>query len=319
MDRDNPLARVLHRRVRALQRRLPGAAGGDPRGVHQTRVASRRLRETVPVVAAGLPGGKADKARRTVRRLTRALGGVRELDVALALLDEPRVAAAASREAVERVRAHLGRVRDARHERMLARLGRMDVDKLTRRLVALDEARAAGRDRRAWRAALAARLTGRAARLRDTVARAGAIYLPDRLHDVRIAAKKLRYALELAEETGVASARSDLRGLERVQDVLGRMHDLEVLGAHIQQAEADPDFARSADDDELERLASACEEECRRLHGRYLRLLPVLRETCDRAARDFATLILHAGADLPRRVPLRMTLRSRKTSTRAGR
>jgi hypothetical protein len=45
----------------------------------------------------------------------------------------------------------------------------------------------------------------------------------------------------------------------------------------------------------------------------------VLRETCDRAARDFATLILHAGADLPRRVPLRMTLRSRKTSTRAGR
>jgi CHAD domain-containing protein len=317
MDHDNPLARVLHRRVRALHRRLPGAAAGDPRGVHQTRVASRRLREAIPVVAAGGPGKQAEKARRTVRRLTRALGGVRELDVALALLEELRFGAAVPREGLERVRAHIGRVRETRQARMIARLGKLDFDRLTRRLLALDEAWAAERDRPAWRVALANRLPQRAGRLREAVDRAGAIYLADRLHAVRIAAKKLRYALELAGEIGAAPAAPAVRSLKRVQDVLGRMHDLEVLAAHIQEAGTDPGFPQTRAD-ELARLAGACEEECRRLHARYLRLLPLLRAACDRAVREFPPLILRSGSGPPRRARLRMTLRSRRAVARVG-
>ena len=51
----------------------------DPEAVHQARVASRRLREVLPIVLA--PGGRTERLRRTVRRLTRTLGPVRELDV----------------------------------------------------------------------------------------------------------------------------------------------------------------------------------------------------------------------------------------------
>ena len=65
------------------KRHLPSAIAGDDRGVHQARVASRRLREAVPVLAAGLKHSKAGKASRKIRRLTRALGTVRELDVTL--------------------------------------------------------------------------------------------------------------------------------------------------------------------------------------------------------------------------------------------
>ena len=39
---------------------------------------------------------------------------------------------------------------------------------------------------------------GARARLRAAIENAAGIYLPDRLHEVRIAVKKLRYALELA-------------------------------------------------------------------------------------------------------------------------
>ncbi len=45
----DPIA--AERRARALKRHLPAAIGGDGIGVHQARVASRRLREAVPVLA----------------------------------------------------------------------------------------------------------------------------------------------------------------------------------------------------------------------------------------------------------------------------
>ena len=64
------------------------ATNGDDTGVHQARVASRRLREAVPVLTPGVKGTKAKKARGKIRRLTQALGTVRELDVTLQLLDE---------------------------------------------------------------------------------------------------------------------------------------------------------------------------------------------------------------------------------------
>ena len=46
----------------ALKRHLPAAIAGDDIGVHQARVASRRLREAVPVLSTGLKGSKAGKA-----------------------------------------------------------------------------------------------------------------------------------------------------------------------------------------------------------------------------------------------------------------
>ena len=80
---------LLERPSRALKRHLPAAIEGDGIGVHQARVASRRLREAVPVLAADV---KPSKARQSPAarsgKLTRALGTVRELDVTLTVLDE---------------------------------------------------------------------------------------------------------------------------------------------------------------------------------------------------------------------------------------
>jgi CHAD domain-containing protein len=53
------------------------------RSVHQARVASRRLREALPVLRASVHQSRLGRVRRQVRRMTRALGPVRELDVAL--------------------------------------------------------------------------------------------------------------------------------------------------------------------------------------------------------------------------------------------
>src|SRR3712207_6954937 len=50
-----------------------------------------------------------------------------------------------------------------------------------------------------------------------------------RSHEVRIAVKKLRYALELVRELSGSRATAHLRTLKKVQDLLGRMHDFEIL------------------------------------------------------------------------------------------
>ena len=100
MRSQSPLRTSLSKRRRALAKHLPAALTGDSHAVHQARVASRRLRETLPIVGADLDGAKAakgaKKVRRRMRRLTRALGPVRELEVALGMVAPPPEAGASA-------------------------------------------------------------------------------------------------------------------------------------------------------------------------------------------------------------------------------
>jgi CHAD domain-containing protein len=277
-----------------LQRYIPAAIAGDDGGVHQARVTSRRLREAVPVFATGLSGSKAGKARRKIRRVTRALGTVRELDVTVQLLDELARSPSVSRDAVEDVRARVMKERDERRKLMIDRLEKVNADKLDSRLAsvgaALDEATS-----EPWRKALAARLMTRSRRLLAAMADAGQMYAPDRLHAVRIAAKKLRYGLELAADSGLKQAAPHVRTIKRAQDMLGKLHDLQVLQTHVAAVQAEPRSGRPRE--ALENLIRHIEDQCRLLHGRYVASSPALRE----AATAVRKVIVPQLAHPPRR------------------
>jgi CHAD domain-containing protein len=272
-----PTSLLLQRLTRALKRHLPAAVAGDDKGVHDARVASRRLREAVPVLATGLAGSKAGKARRKIRRLTRALGTVRELDVTLSMLNELAQSPELSRTAVEDVRTHVVAERDARRGEMLHRLESVNVDKLGRRLASVGAALDLARSE-PWRKALAARLVTRSRRLVAAMDAAGHMYDPERLHAVRIAAKKLRYGLELAADSGLKQAGPLVRRIKRTQDLLGRLHDLQVLLIHVASVQGAPHAGRAQRREGLDRLAHHIEEQCRHLHGRYIASAPPLRE-----------------------------------------
>jgi CHAD domain-containing protein len=295
--------RLLQRLSRALKRHLPAAVKGNDRGVHQARVTTRRLREAVPVLATGLKGSKAGKAGRKIRRLTRALGTVRELDVTLALLDELARSPHVPRNAVEDVRACVVAERDAKRKVMLERLERVDAGKLDRRLesvgVALQEATG-----EPWRKALAARLLKRGRHLSEAMDAAGHMYAPERLHVVRIAAKKLRYGLELAADSGVTEAAAHVRTLKRAQDMLGKLHDLQVLQAHVAAVQASPTSSRPHSREALEDLARHIEDQCRHLHGRYVALVPALRDV----ALTVRKIIVPQLARTPRQAAVKMEL-----------
>jgi CHAD domain-containing protein len=271
---------LLQRRTEALARHLPAAVAGDDTGVHQARVATRRLREAVPVLATGLKHSKAGKARRKIRRLTRALGTVRELDVTLQLIGELMQASNLPRPALEEVRRHVVEERDKRRSVMLERLEGVDVDKLRRRLSSVVEALEASSDE-GWRQVLSARLVNRARRLKTAVEQAGHIYAPERLHEVRIAAKKLRYGVELAADGGVRSAAPLVARIKRVQDLLGRLHDMQILQTHIGAVQSGAGADREGMHDALAATATHVESECRHLHARYLMNVNSIQEVCE--------------------------------------
>src|SRR4029453_9570011 len=137
---------------------------------HRARVASRRLREAVPVLAADTKVRR--KAERKIRRVTQALGTVPEMDVTVQILDEfargPRI----PRDALEDGRGHVIAERDRRRATMLERLRRVNTAKLSRRLEEVS-IMIPGATLGEWRGALVARVGHRAKRLRTAIHQAG--------------------------------------------------------------------------------------------------------------------------------------------------
>jgi CHAD domain-containing protein len=238
-------------------------------------------------------GSRGRKLERIVQRLTRALGTVRELDVALMTLDELERGGETPRSAITRLRQVIGEERRRLHAEMCRRVEATDLHKLQKRAVAAarkaPSAAAKGRVRDPERLALARQRAGRrAVRLRGAIENAAGIYLPDRLHEVRIAVKKLRYSLELARELSGSRAMAAIRMLKEAQDLLGRMHDLEVLIARTRAMQGSPIGVNLRLSGDLDRVVRRLENECRQQHGHYMALRHKLLALGDRVEADAA-------------------------------
>jgi CHAD domain-containing protein len=269
---------LIRQRVAALRRALPAAKDGDVKSLHQARVATRRLRAALVLGS----GRKAEKLGRSVRRLTRLLGPARELDVSLLILDELERGGDVPRAAIDRLRVSIAEERRRLQEQVRERIDEFDIQKV--RKLAIAVARKGSDDRTPRNAEAVAlardRTARRGRRLSAAIEHAAGLYLPDRLHDVRIAIKKLRYTLEL--EAGRSRNATALRTLRNRQDLLGRMHDLEVLIARTRSIQSSPGASTLKMSADLDQLVRRLETECRQLHGHYMASRARLIAVCDR-------------------------------------
>jgi CHAD domain-containing protein len=292
---------LLGKHVDRFTSALNGVVKGDVRALHRARVASRRLRELLALLQ--LDRDATRKLGRRLRKVTRRLGGVRELDVLLILIDELHVSRPELSQALSRITVPVSKARDDARERLFDRMPVKDMRRIARKLKRLVEnlakaEHANGNTSDAWRWAVDARTALRASRLSEAIADAGAVYLPDRLHDVRIAVKKLRYSVELAHEVAGRRTSSELRALKRAQDALGRLHDLQVLIDRVRQVQASLTPPNEGVWHSVDRLVTALEDDCRRLHARYIR-----QRT--RLAALAARLSTHPGAATAPGLPVR--------------
>ena len=279
----------IDQRLRTLESALPEAARGNKEALHKARIASRRIREALPLLSAS---DRVRRLERRIRKITRALGPVRELDVALQILDEVEGTGELSRAALARLRQAVARERQVLQADMKRRLEDLNITKLRKRTaLAARKAAADGSLRRdpVRLARARARAARRAERLRAAIEGASGIYLPDRLHDVRIAVKKLRYSLELVRELSGSRAAAHLKTLADVQDTLGRMHDLEVLITRTRGVQGAPGAPTLKLSGELDRLVRRFETDCRQLHAHYMTSRRHLLDICERAVLAAST------------------------------
>ena len=280
MERSALSVAILRQRLMSLLTAMPAAQSGDESSVHQARVASRRLRGALPMLNARVDPDAVNRVDRRVRKITRALGPVRELDVSLLLLAELDGRGAVPPTAIARVREAVTAERVKRRHEMLEAITPARLDKLRKRLVDAvapsSQPLAAG----STLAEAASQARKRATRLRAAIERAGGIYLSERLHRVRIEAKKLRYALEIQRELTHSRSRAHLNRLKIQQDLLGRMHDLEMLIDQTRAVQATlPGRSRKAMA-ELDALIRVLEDECREGHAAYMHGRAALLKLC---------------------------------------
>src|SRR5262245_8519262 len=278
---------LIRQRLAALRRALPAAKDGDAKSLHQARVATRRLRAALPLFGAGR---KAEKVARCVRRLTRMLGPARELDVSLLILDDLENSADVPPAPIYLRRDAIADERRRLQDHVRERIDEFDIQKVRKRAIAVarkgvDEKTSGDAEAVAW---ARQRTMRRARRLSAAIEHAAGLYLPDRLHNVRIAIKKLRYTIELgaAPRDGQPRNAGALRTLRNMQDLLGRMHDLEVLIARTRSIQSSPGASTLKMSADLDRLVRRLETECRQLHGHYMAARPKLVAVCDRLMRD---------------------------------
>jgi len=294
------------RRLEAFRHNLPLALAGDVEAVHDARVASRRLREAIPVLQSAARPAGLQKLSTRMRRVTRALGVVRELDVSLEILYALGTIHSSLQPSHSRVAVGAAEERAARRDDMLRVLQRIDADRVVARVNDIVSQFDRGLATSEWRLVLAARLARHAERLARAIHQAGAVYVPERIHAVRITIKQLRYTLELVGELAGLRTRGATNRLRRIQDVLGRLHDLEVLKERARSQAAQP--GRSVKDGrKTESLAVVLEEQIRGLHADYVKarrtLVGVIEQCRDTycpplaAAPVIATAVAEDGDD----------------------
>src|SRR5437867_7352268 len=94
---------LLRPRLDRFTRMLPGVEAGEVEAIHHIRVATRRLRELLPILQQ--EGRKAGKLGDRLRKANRRLGRVRELDVLLVVIRELKEGHQHSDKALSRIAA----------------------------------------------------------------------------------------------------------------------------------------------------------------------------------------------------------------------
>lgn len=215
-------------------------AGEDIESVHQMRVATRRMRSLFMLIGAAYKPNTVDKFSRDLRRIARALGRIRDLDVLILDLETFRSSLPAGDQAAldqvidqlesrrSEYRVALNALFDSEfYARFLRRFSRFcnKPGRGAKPLAKLEEPHQA-------RHMLPILLHERLARVRayDTALPAADSAI---LHALRVEFKQLRYALEYFQPLLGKTANGFLRDAKEMQEILGRINDIVVFSNYM--------------------------------------------------------------------------------------
>jgi CHAD domain-containing protein len=236
-------ARSLRKQVKQLAEHLGGVRlGEDIESIHRARVAARRLRAALGMFRTCWKPKQVKAWNKQIRQLARNLGEARDQDVLIEFL-ATSLAGVSDRLLVPGIACLLNQVERQRQwtqPRVLKAIDRVEAHGALRAMQ--DSLRAILEEAGDARLVAGKHLCGQAAksvrkRLAKLLDEAAGLADPeqyDRHHAMRIAAKRLRYTLELARPVFSAhsAAGADLTAIgdavKKLQTLLGDIHDCDV-------------------------------------------------------------------------------------------
>jgi CHAD domain-containing protein len=230
------LRKALRRQTRRMRDNVAGAvAGADPEHVHDLRVATRRARFALRLAEGRRGNEQAAALRAELGWIAGLLGEARDLDVLASRLKRTF----RDVEAPPAVRRAMARYFAERREEIGAQLGSaLESERWALLLAALtgdfpgDQTIANGGDPAAK---IAPKRILRAAKKLRRLLGDGPLRDAQAHHEVRIAAKRLRYTCEFFADLYDERLTAFVRELVRTQDELGAHHDAEVANARLQE------------------------------------------------------------------------------------
>ncbi|MEO5739470.1 MAG: CHAD domain-containing protein, partial [Vicinamibacterales bacterium] len=225
---------LFRTQIHTLRETLPGVLDGVEVSIHDARIATRRIRELLPLLADPKRRTPVEDLGSRFKRMGRSLGRVRDADVRVGLLAEleTRMPHAAPALVVLRQQREEERLQLLR--KLIKRLERLEAVHMIEMLdgyhLPFGSALAwGGRSTRAWHRNLRYTVHERAAATAAAIEHATGVYFPTRVHAARIAIKKTRYAMEIVHATRSADRAAAIRELKKAQDLLGDLHDRQEL------------------------------------------------------------------------------------------
>lgn len=203
----------------------------SPDNVHDIRVAARRLTQAARLLTPLMDKTSAAAVTDTLRDLRRSAGELRDLDVmhehfekwqlpkALHIVIHPLT------EAYPRRRGKLL----SELQTLLASVIMTTTMNLLDRMIRQHQQKDRAETLAELHDELCAAAKKRYRQFDQALLRAAQKQTPTAFHKARIAAKKLRYVLELADESGTPALKDQLKFLKTMQSDLGDMHDADVI------------------------------------------------------------------------------------------
>jgi CHAD domain-containing protein len=234
--------------------------GDDPGAIHDLRVATRRLQQVMDLVYPSPHSGDIRKLYRGLKRCRSSLSEIRNYDALLervdAALSRKRTA---RREAWEAIGDYLRELRSARMEKSLRKLAKANLSAIYVRLKDClpqegknaHAVAGAGSDKAApdltseqFYERISNALETVWTELEQEIARSRHEHDAAILHRTRIAAKRVRYLIEVIHAFDVSGSKEALIWLRSLQTQLGDWHDLVVFEEAVIGMVADRDFLR---------------------------------------------------------------------------
>jgi CHAD domain-containing protein len=237
-------ARYLRKQAKRLAAQLDGARRGDsPECVHQARVASRRLRAGLGMLRECFDAEQWKTWRKQIRRVTAKLGEARDKDVQIAYLCDVLDALdeKACYPGVARLLARLERQRERTQPKVVEAVDRLQSSGVLEQMLAVSKEVLSEAGSQAGEVPSASALAEPHRHILDTLEQLlscqDSLSDPEdreRHHAMRIAAKRLRYTLEISAPVCGGQLDGTVEAIKKVQTLLGEVHDCDVWAEELQ-------------------------------------------------------------------------------------